>query len=94
MTSLKERYKAAIQNDDRVAVTRQELDNHSGSTVSYLATLGLSKSDLKKLEKKGLCVRGYMPINEKKAKYSDDKGNEKIILLHDGHQARYILIKE
>lgn len=59
MSKLHDKVKAALETDNSIVVSREELGKHPGFTQKYMEELGLSKVDLKKLERKGLAVRGY-----------------------------------
>lgn len=45
----------------QITIDREGLDKTEGYTEDYLVMLGLTKADLKRLERARLAVRGYMP---------------------------------
>lgn len=57
--TLLEKVKNALQADPNISVTIGELLTNPGFEESYLSLLGLDRSDLKKLERMGLAIRGY-----------------------------------
>lgn len=57
--SLFNRLKEALHQDNSITCTKEELNMAKGFSTEYLESLGLRKADLKKLERKGLAVRGY-----------------------------------
>lgn len=59
MSTLKDRVLKALQGDNSIVVSRDKLHEHKGFTQPYMESLGLSKVDLKKLERHGLAARGY-----------------------------------
>lgn len=68
MKKLFEKVKAAIEADPKVIIPKDKLSETTGYPLSYWDILGLSKTDMKKLERKGLAIRGYV--------YSDKGGYE------------------
>lgn len=58
---LDEKVRLALGQDSTIAVTRAELETAEGKTEAYLDSLGLSRTDLKRLERKGFALRGYKP---------------------------------
>ncbi len=52
------RLEKAFKQDPKICCTPPELDNHPGSSTEYLNSLGLSKRDLKALERMGFAIRG------------------------------------
>lgn len=79
MSTFKDRVKEALHEDSSIAVTKGELSQTQGFSTEYLGILGLKQSDLKKLERKGLAVRGYLKVS----KGSIFKGSE--------YQKRWVL---
>lgn len=59
MSRLVDRVKRALEINKNIAVDISELGTARGFTQNEMAELGLSKVDLKKLERKGLAARGY-----------------------------------
>jgi hypothetical protein len=60
MIGLYNRVAEAIKNDNTICATLDEIKKENkGYTTTYMESLGLSKTDLKKLERKGLALRGY-----------------------------------
>lgn len=53
--------KKALHEDNSIAVSKAELEQATGKTEEQMAAIGLSRNDLKKLERKGLALRGYAP---------------------------------
>ena len=75
---LAERIKAAGDKDSTIVVPKSKLGESAGYSEEYFEYLGLSKQDLKNMEKEGLAMRGYLP----KANTSG------------GHQVRWVLLVE
>ena len=59
MSTLKERFNKALEQDNSTVCERKDLANQSGWGYGYFEYLGMRKSDLKKLERMGLAIRGY-----------------------------------
>jgi hypothetical protein len=80
VSKLTEKVKVALEQDNTLVVTKEDLNNTSGFTEAHMAQCGLSKQDLKHLESRGMARRGYVKI---------PRGN-----LHEGSttQLRWILI--
>lgn len=57
--SLQRRLDQAINNDNTILVTREDLGTVQGFPLEHFLYLGLRKSDLKKLESQGKAIRGY-----------------------------------
>lgn len=53
--------KQALERDRTIAASKAELETSTGKSESEMAAVGLSRNDLKKLERKGLAMRGYAP---------------------------------
>jgi hypothetical protein len=61
--TLQERVEAACKADPGIVASIDTIQKHPGRPEEYFQdVLGLSRKDLKKLEKQGLAVRGYAPI--------------------------------
>jgi len=56
--------KNALHEDNTIAVSKAELEQATGKTEAQMAAVGLSRNDLKKLERKGLELRGYAPTKK------------------------------
>jgi len=61
MTSAEEKLEYAVRLDPEIRVTRDQIDQCTGATETYLAELGLDRRALKKLERAGIAIRGYLP---------------------------------
>lgn len=63
MTNLNARVKAALEKDPRIVTTKLELETGAamGYPLGYIESLGLTKSDLIRLERHGLAMRGRLP---------------------------------
>ena len=59
--TLEEKLSSALLLDPDIIIDRSEYQEYTGSTERYLVSLGLTRSDLKKLERVGRAVRGYLP---------------------------------
>ncbi len=59
MNTLWERLKMAIGQDGSIIRKESEVTPHSGFKQQYLIDLGLTKADLKKLERGGMALRQY-----------------------------------
>src|SRR5687767_874818 len=59
MSSLNDRVKHALEQDNTLVIERSKLNEAKGFDEQYLSFLGLSKRDMKKLESKGMAIRGY-----------------------------------
>ena len=57
--SLLERVQDACEKDNTIVCARDKVSEVSGFAESYFEYLGLSRTDLKKLESTGLALRGY-----------------------------------
>lgn len=57
--TLVQRTVEAVNIDPQIVKSRKEAETFPGFTTEYMASIGLSKSDLKKLVQKGLALRGY-----------------------------------
>lgn len=64
--TLIQRVVEATNIDPNIIKSKSEAQTFPGYTTEYMQTLGLSKSDLKKLANKGLALKGYTK-NEWKA---------------------------
>lgn len=67
--------KKALEQDNTLAASKGELEKAVGHTEEYLAYLGLSRNDLKKLERQGLALRGYAQEVKKTALGRTVKGD-------------------
>lgn len=105
MQRLFEKLKAAIEADPEVIVPKDKLGESEGYNLAYWDVLGLSKTDMKKLERKGLAIRGYTPRGSKSKLFPwephkayrlfRDKTGELHkfeVLKHSGFETRFILI--
>lgn len=86
MKKLYNRVKHAVQQDSSIVVERSKVSEYTGATTKYLQTLGLTKSDLLRLERAGLAIRGYLPKNIRQELDGTSK--------HDGYERRWLLIKD
>ncbi len=68
--SLMLRLAEAIDMAPSIAVTRDNLDKVVGFKEGYLDAMGLSKQDLKRLERAGLALRGYARFNKKRNEHT------------------------
>jgi hypothetical protein len=59
MSKLKNKVEMACEKDPGIITTRAEILNHPGRTEDEMEALGLFRSDLKRLERSGLALRGY-----------------------------------
>lgn len=59
MSKLKARIETALEKNPHIVVSPSDINNTTGFELSYLEELGIRKSDLKRLERFGLAVRGY-----------------------------------
>lgn len=55
--------KHAIQEDSSVAAFPTTLENHQGTSEERFKELGLTRDDLKRLERCGLAIRGRLPTS-------------------------------
>lgn len=53
--------KHAVEIDPHIVVPRHLIPQASGATEAYMAELGITRTMLRWLERKGLAVRGYQP---------------------------------
>jgi hypothetical protein len=56
---LRERVAKALEQDNTLVVDRKDAHKCPGFTTQYMEYLGIKKSDLKRLERAGLALRGY-----------------------------------
>lgn len=59
---LRARLQAALQNDNTIVVSEADVKNVRGFSTDHMETIGLTSSDLKKLENSGFAIRGYNTI--------------------------------
>ena len=71
----------ALKKEPGLVTPRSKVDEARGYNYTQLAELGLSKGDIKKLERAGLALRGYAPRN---------RGHG----LSVTYETRFILLKE
>ncbi len=64
MSKLNEKVKAACEKDPRIVTDLENIKDHPGRTEAQLNNLGLTSSDLKRLERAGLAFRGYQPTRK------------------------------
>ena len=57
--NLHDRVKRALEQDNTLVTDWDKLSKAKGFTEDYLNFLGLTKSDLKTLERHGMAVRGH-----------------------------------
>jgi hypothetical protein len=84
-----ERLKAAIVKDPSVIADPKTINNHEGSTLAHMESLGLKKTDLKRLERYGFAIRGYTPNYWE---YKDTEGTLKGISRGPGMEVRWVLL--
>lgn len=63
-TTLRERFTVAIEKDPGCIISSKELQTHPGRTTAEMLALGFKEADLRKLERKGLALKGYLPRKE------------------------------
>lgn len=96
MSKLLDRVIAACEINNCIVVDRREARQHPGFALEYFERLGLSKADLKRLESKGLALRGYTK-NVWLAGEKTPNGKEVpegYIAKGTGHRVRWILIAD
>lgn len=81
-----ERLEKALKINPGLATFRDDLANAKGYPLPFLEALGLTKMDLKKLERAGFALRGYTQNID-----YDDKGN---MLTGAGHKVRWVILTE
>lgn len=54
----------ALQQDNSIAVTPEEMKTHQGFTTEYMEHLGFTKSDLKHMVSHGIAKQGYVRIKQ------------------------------
>lgn len=59
-----ERLKDAMQSAPRSFCTRETLDTHEGASTEAWEVMGLTKQDLKRLERVGIAIRARKPTKE------------------------------
>lgn len=64
MGKLYDRIANALKQDNTIAVRADALEKVQGFPVEYFEYLGITKGDLRKLEAKGLALRGYSPTQK------------------------------
>jgi hypothetical protein len=57
--SLIEKVRLALGQDSSIFTSEKDIDKCEPKTTEYMSQLGLEKTDLKKLERKGLALRFY-----------------------------------
>jgi len=57
--TLRQRLKEALIVDPTLVVPQEQLQAHPGIVLTRFEYVGLTSSDLKKLEHKGMAMRGY-----------------------------------
>lgn len=57
--ALMDRVREAVEHDPGICVTRAQAGTHKGFSDAYMEAHGLELQDLKRLERKGLALRGY-----------------------------------
>lgn len=55
-----ERLRLAVGQDPSIIVHESKIEEAKGVPESYLEDLGLTKADLKRLERYGFAIRGYL----------------------------------
>lgn len=59
--ALKQKLDNALTLDPTISVSEEEIDQCTGSSESYMQELGLTRRDLKLLERDKIAVRAYLP---------------------------------
>lgn len=89
MSKLLDKVKKALEQDN--TIVSEDPAKAQGFSTEYLGYLGLSQSDLKKLERSGMALRGY---TQNFYKPGDKLPNGKIaedLYTGRGHRLRWIL---
>lgn len=95
MRKLDERVKNAISMDASIVVSRDSIESAEGRSEEQLGNLGLSRTDLKWLERKGLAVRAY--TSNGGIIYMDKEGKmlpRPLRRYLSGRRVRWILLSE
>lgn len=84
---------AAITKDPKIVVHESDANLHPGFTEEYMDAAGLNRSDLKRLERKGLALRGY----SKNVWTAGETVNGHLVendafYVGKGHQVRWLLL--
>lgn len=58
----KRRLEAAMDADNTLVVDRAELDKHLGFSLAHMQYVGLTKTDLRRLEAAGIVKRGMVKV--------------------------------
>lgn len=58
--TFRQRIKAAIEADPSIIIHQDDVETTVGFEVSHFEALGLTRTDLKKLVRAGLAIRGYL----------------------------------
>ena len=95
------RLEKACHEDNTIVVRPEEAHLHPGFSTDYLESLGISKMDLKLLERIGFAYRGYtknvwlpgetMP-NGKSVPNDEDSIKHGLRFHGPGHRVRWILV--
>ena len=68
-----------------IVVPENRIMHHQGFSEQYMQEVGLLRTDLKKLERKGLAFRAYMP--------RPPRPNQ-LKKMHSGYETRWMLVKD
>lgn len=90
MAKLKERIEKALQANPNIVVSPKDIENTLGFELEYLESLGITKSDLKRLERHGLAVRGY--TNNGRGLFFNKEKNKWYKEFRSGHRVRWFLL--
>lgn len=93
---LKQRLEAALIKDNTIVVDKKEVGTCKGFSEQYLGELGITKADLKRLERAGMALKGLTQnIFTKGQSMPNGKiveDNDFVSYRGDGHRKRWILI--
>jgi len=92
-----EKVRAAAENDPTLLTDRDKLGETLGHNPAYLLDVhGITKSDLIRLERKGLAMKARYEVTSKNKRYFSKEIAEKNPELHitGTHRVRWILFRE
>lgn len=85
VVALYDKVLAALKVEPGLVTPRNKVDEAQGYNYKQLEALGLSKGAIKKLERAGLALRGYMPVN--RGRLQSVTFETRFILLQDDENA-------
>ncbi len=88
------RLEAALKANNKLTTFRDQVANSPGFPEAYLLNMGLTKSDLLRLERSGMALRGYTKNAWAKGEELPSGKIAPVTMVGRGHSVRWILIAD